>query len=111
MTPERRKHLRDWFTSDEVCHTGLSRKSALELLDALDAAEAGWKQAALELDGYEGGAPARGTRLWRCEHELTMAREEVTRLRAALETIAKGEMGWQGCQSVALAALRPEGTR
>jgi chromosome segregation ATPase len=51
----------------------------------LEEARAGWKQAALELDGYhEGGVPQRGTRIWRCEHELTKARTELEDLRARL---------------------------
>jgi hypothetical protein len=57
-------------------------------------------------DDCESGAPAKGTRLWRCEHELTKARAElevngrtlaeqhaeIARLRACVDTIANGGM-------------------
>jgi hypothetical protein len=50
----------------------LAEKAELE--EKLANALAGWKRTALDLDGYEGGVPAEGTRLARAEHELGKAR-------------------------------------
>jgi hypothetical protein len=57
------------------------------LREELAEARAGWKRTALELDGYEGGVPQMGTRLWRAEKELGKARDNAVDLRVALSDL------------------------
>ena len=62
----------------------------------------GWKRTALDLDGYEGGVPAEGTRLARCESAL----------RAALvEAQANERRNDMGLQAATHALNHAEGIR
>lgn len=110
MTPAERRELRRLASLGEDAteeEFGVLSHALIPLLDALDEAERSWKYCALELDGYESGAPAKGTRYWRCEKELVKAREardvaleRVKRLENALRSALElYELGLEAAQA------------
>jgi hypothetical protein len=83
-------------------------ESCEELREKLSHMAESTKRLAMDLDGYEGGAPAKGTRIWRCEKELTKARANIAELRALLEKAVRW-VPWGAEDEARLDALGVDG--
>jgi hypothetical protein len=79
----------EWEITKLRTELAIQTKRAEEAESNLAEARARWKSAALELEGYESGVPGKGTRLWRCEHELAKARAKLTDANDTTQTLQR----------------------